>query len=286
MADRVCEFDIPRICRETGVRRVELRNELPSTNDLALTLSGDAPETDFPLLVLAVRQTGGRGRGEHRWWSADGALTFSLVIDTIAWKLEPRRWPRISLATGIAVAQTVLDQLPSREGASDQTNGASPTMRDATLKSRNVRAKWPNDIFVNGRKICGILTENVARQPHRLVIGIGLNVNNSWRDAPTELQAIGTSLIDVTQRSVSPTDILIALLQRLEQTLAGVANDEFLLSETWRTFCMLEGHTVTVEAGNRHITGTCHGIDDDGALLLHNENGIQRCVAGTIIRIQ
>ena len=91
MTDPTLEFDGARICRETAVKRVELYDELPSTNDVALELAATRPAADFPLLVLAARQTGGRGRGDHRWWATAGALTFSLVLDTEAWQLVPGR---------------------------------------------------------------------------------------------------------------------------------------------------------------------------------------------------
>lgn len=283
MTDPSPAFDSARICRETVVQRVELHDELPSTNDLALELAGVAPDTDFPLLVLAVRQSGGRGRGDHRWWATGGALTFSLAVDTRAWKLAPRRWPRISLATGIAVAKTVLGQLSAGQLSPGQL---PPRQLSAGQVNRHtVQVKWPNDIFVGGRKVCGILTENASRQPHRLVIGIGLNVNNSWREAPAELRSVGTSLVDVAERLFSPQEILIDLLQRLQQSFSEVADDTFPLTEAWRTICMLEGRTVTIEAGGTRTTGVCQGIDDDGALLLHNEYGIQHCVAGTVAKI-
>lgn len=270
MSDSHPDFDAARICRETVVRQVRWYEELPSTSDLALQQAATALADDLPLLVLASRQTGGRGRGPHRWWAAAGALTFSLVLDTAALELAPQRWPRVSLATGIAVAQTVRDQL----SASNAMPGRG-----------QVQVKWPNDVFVGERKICGILAENVPQHPQRLVIGIGLNVNNSWRQAPEDLQGVGTSLCDLADQPFSAETILIDLLQRLQQTLLAVAADTFPLTETWRELCMLQGCTVTVESGNQLTSGVCQGIDDDGALLLQSEGGIQRCLAGSIARI-
>jgi BirA family biotin operon repressor/biotin-[acetyl-CoA-carboxylase] ligase len=273
MTDPSHEFDCAEIRGQTAVRRVELRDTLPSTNDLALELAVAAPAMDLPLLVLAVRQTKGRGRGDHRWWTTDGALTFSLVLDTKALQLPAQRWPRISLATGIVVANTIIGQLP--------VHGS----RNAQTPAPKVGVKWPNDVFLNGRKICGILTENASRQSHRLVIGIGLNVNNSWRDAPDDLQMIGTSLVDVADRQISRQVILIDLLQRLHQALNDLAHEVFPLTEAWRALCMLEGNTVTVEMAGKRTTGVCQGIDEDGALLLQNENGVHHCVAGTVAKI-
>ena len=90
-------FDLPRLLAETFVRRLEFHEELPSTNDLALRLAGDE-SSETPLLVLANRQTAGRGRGVNRWWSNDGALTFTLVGDFVD-PQSPQRWPQISLVT-------------------------------------------------------------------------------------------------------------------------------------------------------------------------------------------
>src|SRR5262245_48689583 len=98
-------FDFDRIRRETLVRQVEFHQEIGSTNTRALELV--AAEHLIPLLVLADRQTAGRGRGKNRWWSGEGALTFSLVIDAAAAGISANRWPNVSLAAGLAVAETV-----------------------------------------------------------------------------------------------------------------------------------------------------------------------------------
>jgi len=293
MADSTVEFESARICRETDVQSVELHHQLPSTNDRALELASFAPASDLPLLVLAIQQTGGRGRGDHRWWAGEGALTFSVILDTNALQLLPRKWPRVSLVTGISVANTVRGQLQPPQNSAEQPSVAQPGLVQPGLAQSglaqpnyDVRVKWPNDVFVRGRKICGILTENAPRQTHRLVIGIGLNVNNSWHRAPPELQHIGTSMSDVAQQSFSAQEVLIDLLQRLQKSLVELAHDAFPLTEAWRVHCMLEGHTVTVELAGKQIAGVCQGIDEDGALLLQNAGGIERCVAGTVIKIQ
>jgi len=255
-------FDLERILAETMVRHVEYRSEAASTNDLAIELaSSDA--SVFPSLAITQRQTGGRGRGANRWWASDGALTFSLTIDSKALRLEPRNWPKMSLTIGLSVCET-LEQL---------------------VADRRVHLKWPNDVYLEGRKVCGVLVETIAQRPGLVVIGIGINVNNSFADAPIELRSTATSLIDVAARSFELTDVLVSQLQRIEYRIGTVIADSEGLAEAWRARCMLEGRTLSVELGPRRLTGVCQGIDDDGALILQTDGGIQRCFAGVISQI-
>src|SRR5690606_33648753 len=134
----------------------------------------------------------GRGRGANRWWSADGALTFSLIID--AGPIPAERRPLVSLVAGGAVCEIVAAALPAAD----------------------VRLKWPNDVYVAGRKAGGILVEVPHEAPDLLVIGIGLNVNVSLRDAPEDVQQRATALCDVTGEILSINEILVAALHRLE----------------------------------------------------------------------
>jgi len=255
--------DLQRLLAETSLGHVEYREETGSTNDLALTLLGEQHLPPLPLIVLAERQTRGRGRGGNPWWAAEGALTFSLVLDAAALGLAPGDWPRISLATGLGVCEALETLLPSC----------------------SLRLKWPNDVFLEGRKVCGILVEAISRRPGLIVIGVGLNVNNSFREAPVELQSIATSLIDVTHRQLDRTDVLIQQLHGIEDRILLLGAGREVLADAWRRRCMLAGRTLTIEAGQRRWTGVCHGIDNDGALLLQTEGGIERCVTGVVARI-
>ena len=90
-------FDLPRLLAETFIQRIEFHEELPSTNDLALRLAVDETLAT-PLLVLADRQTAGRGRGVNRWWSNDGALTFTLVGDFVGAAVAPAAGLRFRLS--------------------------------------------------------------------------------------------------------------------------------------------------------------------------------------------
>jgi BirA family biotin operon repressor/biotin-[acetyl-CoA-carboxylase] ligase len=246
-----------RVERETFVAEAEVHAELASTNDRALRLANTAAQ--LPRLIVALRQTAGRGRGANRWWAGDGALTFSLLLDAARLPLE--RWPQISLTAGGAVCAALTAFLPTAD----------------------VRLKWPNDVYVDGRKACGILVEvPPAPATGRIVIGIGLNVNNSLDEAPPDVRARATSLIDVTGTTHDMTDVLIAILQRLDADLAALGVSDTGLPARWRRLCLLSGRSVALHDGTRSIAGTCLGIDDDGALLLQTEAGPRRFFGGVV----
>lgn len=255
-------IDPGRILRETFVRHVDVHRETTSTNDVAVQWAMSS-RLAAPTLVLAERQTAGRGRGAHRWWSGPGALTASLVLEPRKCELLLERWPRISLATAVAVYDVIAERAPGAR----------------------LGIKWPNDVQCDGRKICGILVEvpNIsARLPRRVVMGIGLNVNNSWRHAPSELADSGTSLCDVTGAEHNLEDVLVALISRLERRLEQLATLDPALPEAWRTLCVLRERRIEVEIGPRTIQGVCAGIDGDGALLVGTDKGVERVFGGIV----
>lgn len=189
-------IDLNRVRAETFVQHIEYHDHLTSTNDEAKARCLDV-DVNPPLLVLTDRQTSGRGRGSHQWWASTGALTFSLVIDPQELGFTHDVWPRISLTIGLAICEAI----------------------DARIPQAEVGLKWPNDVFLNGRKICGVLIEVSQKPVERLIIGIGLNVNNSLRDAPDELSSIATSIVDETQQPESLTDWIIGILGQVSTQL-------------------------------------------------------------------
>src|SRR6266478_5912911 len=114
-------------------------------DDRALELCGQA-DLPVPFLVLAERQTSGRGRGSNRWWSNDGALLFSLIIDAAEYGLPEARWPQLSITAGASVCEALT----------------------SFVNAGIIRLKWPNDVWLNGRKTCGILVEVPAARRGRL----------------------------------------------------------------------------------------------------------------------
>ncbi len=258
-SDRATGFDLERIIADTFIEQVQYHETIDSTSTAALATSGQA-NLQLPLLVLAGQQTAGRGRGSHQWWSATGSLTFSLVINPSDLGIEPQDWPRASLTTGLALC-LALDEL---------------------LESPALTMKWPNDVFLDQRKISGILLEGTAG---KLVIGIGINVNCSFQEAPAPLPSTATSLFDVTGRKFSLDDVLIRILQQLDQQLRRLACNDTTLLTDWQQRCQLTGRTLEVSTGNQQVTGVCQGIDQQGALLLMTETGLVPIVSGTITEL-
>jgi len=242
---------------------IEWHEELDSTNTRAMSLAGQEGIV-LPLLIGATRQTAGRGRGQNVWWSADGALLFSLLFNPLDSGVPFPHWPQLALTTGLAVADTLEQFVP-------------PAL---------VQLKWPNDVYVGGRKICGILAEVPPGRANRLVIGIGLNVANSFAAAPADVQASATSLKDqLGDRCPNLCAVLTVLISRWEFWLKQLAAGEIDFPTIWRPKCYLTGHRVTITVGDASQTGTCLGLDPDGVLLLETPHGVQRILAGTVRRV-
>ncbi|TWU08858.1 Bifunctional ligase/repressor BirA [Symmachiella macrocystis] len=252
-------FDLERIIAETFVGEVDYHETVDSTNDVALAHCRRRA-VDGPLLVLAAQQTRGRGRGANSWWSVAGSLTFSLIISPTGLGVSQERWPQASLTTGLSVC-LALDHVV-------------PGIRSAL--------KWPNDVFLNGGKVCGILVEVAEGSTQSLVLGIGINVNNSFVDAPPELTTIATSLADATGREFDRTEVLIALLKQFETQFRRLAANDPQLPADWLQRCALRGLTVTIETPTHRTTGRCAGIDPQGALVLETVEGPERFFGGVI----
>jgi BirA family biotin operon repressor/biotin-[acetyl-CoA-carboxylase] ligase len=254
--------ELDRIVAETFVERVEYRAEFASTNSRALELAGD--ESASCVLVLADRQTDGRGRGANRWWSAEGALTFSVLVKPDHFRLPTRRWPQVSLTTGLAVCDAI----------------------DELLGDSTARLKWPNDVYLGGRKVCGILVEANDGRERNLVVGVGVNVNNSSAAAPPELREKSVALCEVANRPVPRIEVLVGILRRLATQLDRLSSASQELSEElpaqWTRRCLLTGRRVEIELPHGRRTGICRGIDSDGALLVETDAGTERFVSGVI----
>ena len=192
-----CSYlDSQELLRATFVSHVELHDRLASTNDRARELARDE-NIGLPTLIAARVQTAGRGRGKNRWWAADGALTFSLLLGPHGPLPPQREWPRLSLATAVALRDSIAREVPHCQ----------------------VVTKWPNDVLINGRKVAGILIESPGGPPpacERLIVGIGINVNNSWTKAEETLGDQGIAICDMSGKKHSLQRLLIHLLQRFE----------------------------------------------------------------------
>lgn len=261
----ISQEELARLTHETFVSRVEHHTRIGSTNDRSLELARE-PHLETPLVILADEQTAGRGRGANQWWSSEGALTYSLVVEPSLLDLPPETWPRVAIVVGLSLCELLTEIVPKAE----------------------VGLKWPNDVWLNGKKVAGILVEVPPANfsvPQRLVIGMGLNVNNSWEQAPEELRDKGIAICDVPGERLSPGEFLIRLLQRLEKNLETLANSPDDLVGCWQKYCALSGRTVEIRQGERVIRGRCLGIGTDGGLILEGSEGRQSVYGGIVTGI-
>ncbi len=246
-----------------GSFHIEWHPEIASTNSHATLLSARR-DIELPRLIGATRQTAGRGRGQNAWWSSEGAMTCSLLFNPLDYGVEFLRWPQIALTTGLAVADTLENFLPAN----------------------SVQLKWPNDVYVDGRKICGILAEVPPGCADRLVVGLGINVSNSLEHAPPDIRTAAVTLRDFLSDNVPDfSAVLQQLIPRWEFWLHELAAHRIDFPHVWSERCYLTGQRVSITIGDQMQTGRCVGLDPDGVLLIENEMGLQRILAGTVRRV-
>lgn len=255
------QYQSETILKDSFIRHVEYHPTLESTNLLAVELKEELAAC-APALVLTDEQTAGRGRGANAWWSAAGAMTFSVVLDADQQGPSPELRPLVALATGLAVRSMIHDLLPDYR----------------------VQTKWPNDVLVADRKICGILTEQHATPAGSiLIIGIGVNVNNSMSAAPAEVRQRATSAFDLSGQSYDLTDTLNRLLNHLDQSLTRLKLDHSSIVTEFAQHHRLTGQHVTIDTHTGLVIGECTGLADDGALQLQIDGQEQEVRAGTVL---
>ena len=202
------DVNASRVAGATCIAQAAHLPEAASTNDLAVAVAngeavGQLSDPMLPLLIIADRQTAGRGRGAKHWWTGPKCLAFSVLLDAQQQAIDPRRQsPEIATAAGRAVVDAVRQQLPDI--------------------AHRVKPRWPNDVYADDRKLAGVLIE--VPRPNRLVIGIGLNVNARAAEAPPELADSITTVRDLCGHEVDRQALLIAILQSLEQRLGEISS--------------------------------------------------------------
>jgi BirA family biotin operon repressor/biotin-[acetyl-CoA-carboxylase] ligase len=233
-----------------------------STNDVALNLAtqGAAHGT----VVLAEEQTAGRGRLGRSWYSEKSSGIYASII--LRPPLAPAAAPVLTLLAGVATQQAV---------------------RSTTGLPVDIR--WPNDLLLNGKKVCGILTEMSAEldRLHAVVLGIGLNVNH--REMPPELKEIATSLRMEGRKSYSRAQILVAMLKELERKyrlLLDEGSDAIVRAWTAAS-TYAKGKRIRVRSEAGEYLATTVGLEPSGALRIRREDGREESlVAGEIVEVK
>ncbi len=234
------------LSRAGGIATVEVLAEAASTMDRGRELAATR-HVPVPAVVIAERQTRGRGRRGAGWWQADGSLATSIVLEGPRdAALPPPTW---SLACGVAVAEAIRALAPEAVAV----------------------VRWPNDVEVQGRKLAGILVETAAAG--RVVFGIGVNTAGSAAAAPADLRHRVATLPDLTGQPLPRQRLVAAIVPRLVQLLADMNREPAALLGRYRPLCSLTGEFVRVHEGTGAHEGICRGIAADGGLELDTTAG-------------
>ena len=245
-----------------GLPLAEIRyfESVGSTNDVAAEWARQGK--DGICLAVADEQTRGRGRSGRRWFTPpDAALAFSLLLDA-----SPKTGPGLGRITGLG-ALAVCEALEALYALSPQI-------------------KWPNDILLGGKKVCGILAEAhwSGERLGALVLGIGINVAASSVPPQAGLNFQAVCLEDFTGKEVRRLDLLKAVIEHLLIWKQRLEHPGF--TAAWESRLAYRGQTVQVETGpGKRIEAELLGLAEDGQLKLRLPNGAAQVFAAGEIRI-
>lgn len=236
--------------RKIGSFEILSHQSLPSTNEEARRLAADgAPEGT---LVLAERQTSGRGRRGRSWVSPPGNLYFSIVLRP---RVDVADAPQVSFVAAVALAQSLSHFLDERF---------------------EVSCKWPNDVLIDGAKAAGILIE---RDGGALILGVGVNVESAPQDTPYP----ATSLAAAAGGGISAGDVLEKFCKTFNKWYTRWTNEGFSpVREVWLTWAQGLGGEIEVRLEKETLRGRFEGLDEIGALLLVTPDGTREITAGDV----
>lgn len=227
--------------------------EVTSTNDVAKELA--TLEAAEGTVVVAEVQTCGRGRLGRGWLSPKGGIWFSLILRP---QVKAKDVFKITFLTAVAVAKTI-----------------------RKLLKLNVEIEWPNDVLVNGKKVCGILTETNVRgeSVDSVIVGVGINANIGINFFPEYLKKNVTTLAAEVSGEVDQEKFLHALLEELEDYYKMFKENKFdPILEEWKRLNRLFGANVEVVSFKEKIMGQAVNVDQNGALIIRLSDGTTRKV--------
>jgi BirA family transcriptional regulator, biotin operon repressor / biotin---[acetyl-CoA-carboxylase] ligase len=233
-----------------------------STNSVALKLAAEgAPQGT---VVVAEEQTAGRGRSGRAWYSEKSSGIYASVI--LRPPLAPAAAPALTLMAGVAAHRAL-----------SASTGLAVDIR------------WPNDLLVHGKKVCGILTEMSAEldRLHSVVLGVGVNVNH--REMPAELKSTATSLRIEGKKPYARLSLAAALLKELDRHYQMLleGGSAAIVSAWEEASSFARGRRVRVVASSGAYVATTAGLDSTGALRVRLEDGREELlVAGEVTEVK
>jgi BirA family biotin operon repressor/biotin-[acetyl-CoA-carboxylase] ligase len=222
-----------------------------STSDYDKELAGYGASEGT--VVIAETQKRGRGRRGREWVSPAGGLWFSVVLKPT---FSAGEAVRLVFVASVAAAETL-----------------------ERLYDLKVETRWPNDVMVNGRKICGVLTEisTTGDKVNFAIVGIGINANFGVRVLPESLRELATSLRKEVGHNVRLEELFTALLECLEKKYDLLVSGGFSgLLDEWKRRAVFLGREVEVACGDARFNGLALDVDHEGALVLKLNDGETR----------
>lgn len=236
-------------------RELYLFRSVKSTNTVAKFLSQNVSNGT---VILSETQTGGRGRTGKKYQSPKGGIWLSIILKP---DIAPSKAPLLTLATAVAVARTL-----------DHFNIES-------------EIKWPNDILINEKKVCGILTESIAKfnNLESVIVGVGINSEIDINEFPEEIRDYSIALSDVVEDDINPEKGIAYFFKEIEfiynKFLEGDIN--FIFDE-WRKYNHTIGKYVEIRQPlGKVISGYAVGIDREGGLVIEKaDDSLVKVVSG------
>lgn len=240
-------------------RSLHCHEELDSTNAKARQLADEGAVDG--MVVIADRQSAGRGRLGRRWESPPSVNLYCSIL--LRPQIPVQQAPQLTFLSAVAVAESLnhLYDLPAR-------------------------VKWPNDILIDGAKIAGLLNEMNAEteQVHSVVLGVGINLNMTAEQFPAEIIYPATSVLLETNKVIDRAAFAREFLQRLDGYYCEFLSEGFVpIRRRWEALCDLMNQQVQIDQNPGLLQGTVVGLDSDGALRVQLDSGkVERILAGDV----
>ena len=226
---------------------ITIFEELDSTNNYLKKLGSKGEKENQ--LVIASSQTGGRGRMGRTFYSPNGTgIYFSLLLHP---EFSAEKSLFLTVMAAVSVAETVMN-----------------------YNKNDVKIKWVNDIYIDGKKVCGILTEGAINSDKSLdyaVVGIGINVIAPKNGFPEDIKNIATSIFQGNTEENNKEKIIAEVVNRFFKMYNGIDTD---FVKRYKEYSYLTGKEINIISGETTRPATVIGITDDCHLLVKNENGI------------
>ena len=236
---------------------ITVLDETHSTNDVARELARQGAE-EFSC-VLSKRQTGGRGRMGRKFFSYDGGVYLSVV-------LRPDISPKDSLFITVAAAVAMAEVIEEASG-------------------KRALIKWVNDIYIDGKKVCGILTEGSISEGalQFAILGVGVNLSLPKENFPTEISDIAGSVFDYAVDEAQKNRFISLFLEKFKAFYQNLDKKEYLTA--YRERNMLDGQEITYEREGKTYIGRVVGIDQNAALIVEH-GGIKTALSTGEVQIR